>query len=89
MKMMNTVRHRLAILLLALLAFVCVSTTHAAENTRPNILFIFSDDHAYHGVSAFGVTWRQCAPSSSVRKTRPSSVPIHSASAFNGEGAMV
>ncbi len=52
--MMKTARNRLAILLQALLAFVCLSTTHAAEKTRPNILFIFSDDHAYHAISAYG-----------------------------------
>lgn len=37
-----------AALLLALAAFV------RAETTRPNILFIFSDDHARHAISAYG-----------------------------------
>ncbi len=41
------------------------------------------------GVSALGVTWRQCAPASSVRQTSPSSVPTQSALALKGEGAMV
>jgi arylsulfatase A-like enzyme len=29
-------------------------TMNAAESTRPNILFIFSDDHAEHAISAYG-----------------------------------
>lgn len=30
------------------------ATTFAAENSRPNILFIMSDDHAAHAISAYG-----------------------------------
>ncbi len=33
---------------------VAVATAGAAETTRPNILFIFSDDHAQHAISAYG-----------------------------------
>jgi arylsulfatase A-like enzyme len=40
------------ILTLALLAALGASSAHAAE--RPNILFIFSDDHAQHAISAYG-----------------------------------
>lgn len=32
--------------------YVAASTTHAAE--RPNIVFLFSDDHAYQAISAYG-----------------------------------
>ncbi len=39
--------------LLALLAFFAVGSAAAAAD-RPNILFIFSDDHAYQAVSAYG-----------------------------------
>lgn len=39
--------------LLALLALVAVGSAAAAAD-RPNILFIFSDDHAYQAVSAYG-----------------------------------
>src|SRR6185437_501119 len=38
-----------------------------------------------HAVSCFGVTLLQCAPASSVRQTRPSSVPTHSSFAFKGD----
>ncbi len=38
--------------LLLLLAFALSATAFAAE--RPNILFIFSDDHAQHAISAYG-----------------------------------
>ncbi|MBE0542089.1 MAG: sulfatase [Verrucomicrobia bacterium] len=39
--------------LLGLLSLV-VATAGAAETTRPNIVFIFSDDHAQHAISAYG-----------------------------------
>ena len=39
--------------LLALLALLVVGPVAAAAN-QPNILFIFSDDHAYQAVSAYG-----------------------------------
>jgi len=39
--------------LLALLALLTVGSAAAAAD-RPNILFIFSDDHAYQAVSAYG-----------------------------------
>jgi len=30
------------------------ATAFAAEPTRPNIVFIYSDDHAYQAISAYG-----------------------------------
>jgi arylsulfatase A-like enzyme len=39
--------------LLGLLS-LAVATAVAAETTRPNIVFIFSDDHAQHAISAYG-----------------------------------
>lgn len=33
---------------------LAVATAVAAETTRPNIVFIFSDDHAQHAISAYG-----------------------------------
>ena len=40
---------------LALLASLFVAlTVHAADPKRPNIVFIFSDDHAYQAISAYG-----------------------------------
>src|SRR5215203_750884 len=41
--------------LLAIAAGANVSgLAHAAEAKRPNIVFIFSDDHAYQAISAYG-----------------------------------
>ena len=39
-------------LLVALAALACGPRLTAAE--RPNIVFIFSDDHAYQAISAYG-----------------------------------
>src|SRR6187402_574619 len=33
---------------------LCVLVASAAPASRPNILFIFSDDHAQHAISAYG-----------------------------------
>ena len=44
---------RLLTLLAILSPFVFPASSRAAE-TRPNILFIFSDDHAQHAISAYG-----------------------------------
>ncbi len=38
--------------LLVALSFLVVLSARAAD--RPNILFIFSDDHAQHAISAYG-----------------------------------
>jgi hypothetical protein len=46
------IRPNLLTLLVALLAFPGIQML-AAETTRPNILFIFSDDHAQHAISAY------------------------------------
>lgn len=34
--------------------FLDVSQSRGAESTRPNILFVFSDDHAYQAISSYG-----------------------------------
>ena len=44
--------------LLGLLAMAVVSSD-AADAARPNILFIFSDDHAQHAISAYGAKGNQ------------------------------
>jgi arylsulfatase A-like enzyme len=41
-------------LLLALLLTTFSASVVAVETARPNILFIFSDDHAQHAISAYG-----------------------------------
>src|SRR6476660_1453231 len=43
---------RLPSLLACLLTISAVSSAHA-EQKRPNIVFIFSDDHAYQAISAY------------------------------------
>src|SRR5438309_1312258 len=35
-------------------ALLSIASAQAADATRPNILFIFSDDHAYQAISAYG-----------------------------------
>lgn len=47
---------RLPCFLLMLSVYVCADAglLHSAPTERPNILFIFSDDHAQHAISAYG-----------------------------------
>jgi arylsulfatase A-like enzyme len=41
--------------LIVLIAFAVLATTgRAAERDRPNILFVFADDHAYQAIGAYG-----------------------------------
>lgn len=37
-----------------LFLFLCFQATVFAQNKRPNIIFILSDDHAYQAISAYG-----------------------------------
>lgn len=37
-----------------------------AEGTRPNIIYIMSDDHAYQAISAYGDPIGQCAPTPNI-----------------------
>lgn len=36
------------------LSFLCATPEHSLASDRPNILFIFSDDHAYQAIGAYG-----------------------------------
>jgi arylsulfatase A-like enzyme len=49
-------QHAFPIVLAALLLVVSSARLHAAEapTSRPNIVFIFSDDHAQHAISCYG-----------------------------------
>ncbi len=48
-------RIRIAVLLAALCSFVAIAAPiRAADAKRPNIVFIFSDDHAYQAIGAYG-----------------------------------
>ena len=42
------------LVLLALPVLVSLASAQASEPRRPNIVFIFSDDHAYQAISAYG-----------------------------------
>ena len=51
--------------LLQLITFLCFgigSVLHAAQNERPNILFLFTDDHALNALSAYGGPLVKIAP---------------------------
>lgn len=47
-------------------AFTASSASFAAEASRPNILFIMSDDHAAHGISAYGGRLAKVAPTPNI-----------------------
>ena len=49
---MNSYRFRLFALLLLAALIAPLASLHAAD--RPNILFIMTDDHAAHAISAYG-----------------------------------
>jgi arylsulfatase A-like enzyme len=42
------------LILAAFAAFSSLSPAHAADAKRPNIVFMFADDHAYQAISAYG-----------------------------------
>ena len=59
----SRVRH----LLVAITTLSALATSgHAAE--RPNILFIFSDDHAVNAISAYGGRLQNVAPTPNIDK---------------------
>ena len=45
---------RLSSLFLVVVSLAQAATSHSAEKQRPNILFIMTDDHAAHAISAYG-----------------------------------
>ena len=52
---MNSVHFRIYLFAIVIcIAFSCTSiTTNASKSSRPNIIFIMSDDHAYQAISAY------------------------------------
>jgi arylsulfatase A-like enzyme len=56
----------LGLLGLAVVATVLPLTAHAKDVQRPNILFIFSDDHASAAVSAYGSRLAKVAPTPNI-----------------------
>ncbi|BDS07934.1 hypothetical protein NT6N_29740 [Oceaniferula spumae] len=50
---------------LALLCLLAPATSHA-EDKRPNILFLFSDDHALQSISAYGGRLKDIAPTPNI-----------------------
>ena len=57
-------RHRRLLfgMILLLVVSTAVADAHAAEPATPNILFIFSDDHAIKAISAYGGPLAKVAP---------------------------
>ena len=49
------------LLLLTSLSFLAY-VLNAAKDERPNILFIFTDDHALNALSAYGGRWQNLRP---------------------------
>lgn len=50
-----------------LLTVACKSKSqHQSEKVRPNILFIMSDDHASHAISAYGGIYNELAPTPNI-----------------------
>ncbi len=45
--------HRIVVLLLAIASSVCVVASPVLAADRPNVIFIFADDHAYQAISAY------------------------------------
>lgn len=65
---------RLAVLLLSLIV-----TARAGAESRPNILFIFSDDHAVNAISAYGGPLAEVAPTPNIdRIAREGAVFVNS-----------
>ena len=70
----NMLAVRLALCITPLLA-TCVS----AEQIRPNILFLFSDDHAVKAISAYGGPLAEVAPTPNIdRLAREGAVFLNS-----------
>jgi N-acetylglucosamine-6-sulfatase len=45
---------------------LCSADHHGSHDSRPNILFIMSDDHAAHGISAYGSRLAEIAPTPTI-----------------------
>ena len=52
--------------LLTLLPALALADHHGSHDSRPNILFIMSDDHAAHGISAYGSRLAEIAPTPTI-----------------------
>ncbi|MEO1616569.1 MAG: sulfatase [Planctomycetota bacterium] len=51
---------------LVLVAALCLRPTFSAADDRPNILFLFSDDHAVKAISAYGGPLAEVAPTPNI-----------------------
>ena len=51
---------------LTLLPALALADHHGSHDSRPNILFIMSDDHAAHGISAYGSRLAEVAPTPTI-----------------------
>ena len=61
---LETMHCRLTLLLIALLAFIRIGIASGQE--RPNIVYIFSDDHATAAISAYGSELGKLAPTPNI-----------------------
>jgi arylsulfatase A-like enzyme len=57
---------RLPVAPLICVAWAAIAGTAAAEQTRPNILFIFTDDHAPHAIGAYGGIYDDLDPTPNI-----------------------
>ncbi|MGD1979420.1 MAG: hypothetical protein PVJ98_08510, partial [Akkermansiaceae bacterium] len=46
--------------------FIITTLSLTGQKTRPNILYIMSDDHAAHGISAYGSRLAKVAPTPTI-----------------------
>ncbi len=51
---MNQIRHYFVLLVVVTIILSACNNSQKDEPTRPNIIYIMSDDHAYQAISAYG-----------------------------------
>lgn len=57
-----------ALLFMSMLFINCASTQKDTAKERPNIIYIMSDDHASHAISAYGGIYENVAPTPNIDK---------------------
>ena len=49
-----------------IILYGCKVKQHSPKNTKPNIVFICSDDHATNAISAYGGIFKNSAPTPNI-----------------------